>query len=122
MAKDDDRLLKELYNQGRPHEEEDPPEFSSMMEQARTSSRQKNADQRPLWFAAAAAVLLAVTMALIVMTPAGDKPDHRAEIAESVEPSPAATAVALENGEEWEELLEFADQIWEEEFPTDFLL
>ncbi len=122
MARDDDRLLKELYNQGRPHQGEEPPEFSSVIDEARSASPQTGSGRYTMWLAAAAAVILAVAATSILISPDGDTPDRSVELAEPVEPLPAATTVALNNGEQWEELLEFADQVWEQEYPSDFLL
>lgn len=133
MAEDDDRLLKELYNQHRPGRDEPAPNFEAMMDRARQEADQPTPLWRRRWpaAAAAAALLVAVLAALVWSGIPTPQPSVSTEVAESVEPTPNGQAtdavlqgetIAQSDEDRWDELLEFADDVWVEEYPTDFLL
>ncbi len=133
MAEEDDQFLRELYNQGHPNREVEPPDFDEVMSRARASTQRRPWQRRPVWMGAAAAAVVAAFLGFALLWPdltlTDDEPDPSTVIAESVEPqwddlepAPAVESLAVEDQERWEELLEFADEIWEWESPTDFLL
>ncbi len=123
MAKDDDRLLKELYKEHREEERQEAPAFEAMMERAREQAESPAPVWRRRWPAVAAAAALALTTlgALVWSGPLGE-PRESSEVAQSVAPVDQGESIAQGEVERWEELLEFADEVWVEEYPTDFLL
>jgi hypothetical protein len=132
MVEENDQFLRELYNQGRPNQDVEPPDFEEVMNRAQASTRREGWRRRPVWMGAAAAVLVA-TLAWLLLTlepsPAEDEPEPSAVAAEAVvaewneeEGAPTVEGLVAEDYERWEDLLEFADEIWDWESPTDFLL
>ncbi len=125
MEERDDRYLRESYNQARPHSGERAPDFESMMERAQDASRARRHAGRRVWLAAAA-VLLAVSVAVFSLMSADTELPEASPQAQSVEAvtddEDRLAAPSVVDDERWEELVELADELWEEEYPTDFLL
>ncbi len=132
MDRRDDERLRALYRETRRAEEEAAGVKAPGFDELR--SRSGAARQgRPRFGQAAAA--LAFVVALVVAgvwllnfssteTPelADGQGTIMAEASESVHPEDPAQEAPMASDDDWDDLLEFADEIWEWESPTDFLL
>lgn len=116
----DDRELRELYRRGR-GEGEEAPGFDELM----TRSRGRRGIGGRRWaavMAAAAAVLLAVgTFGTGEGEESGDEIESGGAVVMEVEMD-REVMVEADKEEKWEELMEFADEVWAWEGETDFLL
>lgn len=120
----DERQLKELYLSARKGEEK-APDFDELLSRSSRSSK-KERNRAPLWSLAAMVLLLLAAGVVFSQIPTpveefSGESRIRAESVEALEVNGVGMA-AREGDEEWEELLEFADSLWEWESPTDFLL
>lgn len=118
MEDQHDRDLKDLYQAARTAESESPPDFDELL--ARSSSRTASKDKKTPWprRLAAAAALFALLVGAYLVDRSTPEP--------ALDSSPAVEAIAQEssgaNDADWEELLDYADSLWEWESPSDFLL
>ena len=115
----DERELKELYLQARQNERE-APDFDELI--ARSGHR-----RRQVWtpiLSLAAMVLLLLGAGIFLAEFTGEEVDDVGAPYLQVEATSMKETemVAQELSDEWEELLEFADSLWEWESPSDFLL
>ena len=115
----DERELKDLYLQAR-NEERAAPDFDELM--ARSGRK-----QRQVWtpvLSLAAMVLVLMGAGVFFTQFSGERSgDSGAAYLQAEAISVKETEmVAQEMGDDWEELLEFADSLWEWESPSDFLL
>lgn len=125
MEQRDDQLLKELYNQARP-EAGDAPDFEAMMARAKAAEQVPPWRSRaPLWAAAAVAVAALGGLLLFGVPDLGSPGDANGGFAKEAAPTLDAIEgekVARNGDDSWEELIDWADDLWEEDFPSDFLL
>ncbi len=116
MEDQHDRDLKDLYKAARTAESESPPDFDELL--ARSSSASKNTKNPWLKRLAAAAALFTLLVGAYLVDRSTPEP--------ALDSSPAVEAIAQEssaaNDADWEELLDYADSLWEWESPSDFLL
>lgn len=119
-----DQELKELYLLGR-EESRDAPDFDVLMARNSSPETHHRRWKGPLLFAAAAAILLGLSFALFAPFAEENLSSETGALAvqsSSLKSSSTTAAVNEQVSPEWEELLEFADSLWEWEPETDFLL
>ena len=134
MDRRDDERLRALYIETRRAEDQEALQGMASYDELMARRRQAKPRARSLLggfrgrslaYAAIAAVLLSLAFFYGLRQDEAAAPEHReaALVAEADAPEMIAEAPELQRFDErWEELLEFADELWEWESPTEYLL
>lgn len=126
MDRRDDERLKELYIETRRAEDREALQGMAGFDELMARRRQRGGVRgRSLAFAAIAVALVGLAFFFGLRDEGAPTPEREAAaiVAEAQAPEMLADAPETPRSEDrWEELLEFADELWDWESPTEHLL